>query len=99
MAARNPYGQRNDGGACTCSECGRTFGGLRGFDRHRVNATGADGYDPDYDWRCATDAELRAAGYEPTGPLGVWKDHGRGRSPRAGGTRTAPAVASRGMGR
>ena len=52
--------QRNYGGSCTCSECGRTFGGLRGFDAHRINTTGKPGYDSEYDWRCATDPELEA---------------------------------------
>jgi hypothetical protein len=55
MARSNPYGQRNDGGWCRCAECGRTFGGLSGFDAHRMDSV----KDP-YDWRCATDAELKA---------------------------------------
>ena len=47
------------------------FGGLTGFDMHRVNTTRQDGYDPEYDWRCATDEELRAAGLMLT-RRGVW---------------------------
>jgi len=57
----NPYGQRNDGGWCQCSECGRTFGGLSGFDAHRMDVV----KDP-YDWRCATDAELEVKGMRLT---------------------------------
>ena len=52
-AADNPYGQRNDGGWCECFNCGRRFGGLRGFDEHRRDFR----RDP-YDWGCATDEEL-----------------------------------------
>ena len=37
MMRSNPYGQRNDGGWCQCAECGRTFGGLFGFDAHRMD--------------------------------------------------------------
>ena len=50
-------GQRNDGGWCECSECGRVFGGLSGFDLHRMDQD----RDP-YNWRCATDAELTERG-------------------------------------
>jgi len=57
MSRSNPYGQRNDGGWCQCAECGRTFGGLTGFDAHRRDVV----KDP-YGWRCATDAELEAKG-------------------------------------
>jgi hypothetical protein len=67
----NPYRQGNDGGWCTCSECGRTFGGLSGFDRHRINTTGQPGYDVEYDWRCATDDELEGFGVAHTAK-GVW---------------------------
>ena len=45
-----------------CSECGETFGGDHGFDRHRVNVTGKPGFDLEYDWRCATPAEMEARG-------------------------------------
>jgi hypothetical protein len=45
-----------------CSECGRRFGGLAGFDLHHVRTTGQPGYDPEYDFRCGTDAELTARG-------------------------------------
>ena len=45
-----------------CSECGETFGGDYGFDRHRINMTGKPGFDPEYDWRCATPAEMEARG-------------------------------------
>ena len=61
MNRSNPYGQRNDGGWCQCAECGRTFGGLFGFDAHRMDVV----KDP-YDWRCATDAELEVKGMRLT---------------------------------
>ena len=46
-----------------CSECGETFGSDSGFDLHRIRATGQPGWDPDYDWRCASPDELRAKGW------------------------------------
>ncbi len=46
-----------------CSVCGETFGSDTGFDRHRVNTTGKPGYDAEYDWRCASPAELLARGW------------------------------------
>lgn len=58
--------QRNAGGWCECSECGRTFGGLYGFDLHRMDTV----KDP-YDWRCATDAELGERGLHLS-PKGWW---------------------------
>jgi hypothetical protein len=36
-----------------CAECGLHFGGLSGFDAHRITLRGVE-----YDWRCVTDAEL-----------------------------------------
>lgn len=57
MSRSNSYGQRNDGGWSECAECGRVFGGLSGFDLHRMDQA----RDP-FDWRCATDAELHARG-------------------------------------
>lgn len=71
MGRTNPLNQRNDGGRCTCAECGRTFTGLTGFDVHRITATAQPGYDPEYDWRCAIDAELGAIGYASNG-RGWW---------------------------
>jgi hypothetical protein len=65
VSAKNPFGQRNDGGSCECSECGHTFTGLRGFDDHRITTTGSPGFDPDFDWRCSTDAQFEAGGYAP----------------------------------
>jgi hypothetical protein len=50
----NPYGQKNDGGLCECSACGRTFGGLHGFDKHLIR----EGQGEDWWSRCPTDAEL-----------------------------------------
>jgi hypothetical protein len=47
------------------------FGGLEGFDRHRINATGEPGYDDGYDWRCATDPELEGRGLHRSGK-GWW---------------------------
>jgi hypothetical protein len=58
----NPYRQRNDGGWCECAECGRLFGGLRGFDLHHINMAGQPGHENEYDTRCATGAELEARG-------------------------------------
>jgi hypothetical protein len=69
--AANPYGQRNDGGWSTCAECTRTFGGLVAFDMHRVTTTGQAGWDPEYDWRCATDEELGTLGLVLT-RRGAW---------------------------
>lgn len=71
----NPYGQRNGGGWCECGECQRRFGGLTGFDAHRMDVN----KNP-YDWRCATDAELASKGYEQDA-RGTWKDR---RNPRFG---------------
>jgi hypothetical protein len=67
MNARNPFGQKNDGGWAACSACGRRFGSLSGFDAHRRDIT----KDP-HDWRCATDAELAAGGYALDG-RGFWR--------------------------
>lgn len=78
----NPFGQRNDGGWCRCAECGRTFGGLSGFDLHRVGVT----KDP-YDWRCATDAELVGRGLSLSGK-GWWVRQDGRSTPRLG---TEPA--------
>lgn len=61
----------------TCSECEETFTGDTWFDRHRVNMTGRPGYDPEYDWRCATPDEMRAKGWIQAGK-GWWQgDPGR----------------------
>lgn len=77
----NPYGQKNQGGRCVCAaECGRTFGGLSAFDTHRINMTGRPGYDPEYDWRCGTDDELRAKGLHLT-DKGQWSSETRFHSP------------------
>jgi len=67
-----------------CSECDRTFGGDSGFDRHRIMTKGQPGYDPDYDWRCATPAEMRRRGMHQDAK-GWWHQEtrfGRGASPR-----------------
>jgi hypothetical protein len=40
-----------------CAECGLHFGGLSGFDAHRIALRGVE-----YDWRCGTPAELVARG-------------------------------------
>ena len=63
MSRANPFHQVNDGGTCTCAACGRMFSGLRGFDLHKITTTGQSGYDPEYDFRCATDAELVGRGW------------------------------------
>ena len=46
-----------------CSVCDTTFTSDSGFDRHRIMTKGRPGYDPEYDWRCASPAELRGRGY------------------------------------
>jgi hypothetical protein len=89
VSERNPYNQRNDGGWCECSVCHRTFGGLRGFDRHKVTTTGQPGYDTEHDFRCATDDELRDRGYLPD-HRGWWRS-AEPRPARLGSTRTAAA--------
>jgi len=45
-----------------CSECGETFGSDSGFDLHRIRTTGQPGWDPDYDWRCASPPEMESRG-------------------------------------
>lgn len=60
--SRNAFCQRNYGGSCECSGCGRVFGGIDGFERHRITMTGVHGFDADFDWRCGDDAELAARG-------------------------------------
>ena len=78
-----------------CTECDETFNSDFGFDRHRVNMTGQPGYDPEYDWRCATPKELEHRGWSKNG-RGWWitsqmADSARDRSPR---TRPKARVAS-----
>jgi hypothetical protein len=80
----NPYRQRSDGGWCRCSVCGRTFGGLYGFDLHRMDQT----RDP-YDWRCADDAELGDRGLHLSAK--GWWVRLDGRSTPRLSTRTAAA--------
>ena len=58
-----------------CAECGRHFGGLSGFDAHRIGLRSAE-----YDWRCSTDAELAARGLHQVN--GVWVQEARFRSRR-----------------
>lgn len=67
----NPYKQKNERGRCTCSECGRTFGGIEGFDTHRINMSGKPGFDPEYDWRCANEGEMQSRGLHLS-PKGWW---------------------------
>lgn len=45
------------GQECGCPTCGLIFGGLRGFERHRVGEHGVNR-------RCLSVAELGAIGYE-----------------------------------
>jgi hypothetical protein len=60
-----------------CSECDQTFTGDKWFDRHRLNMTGRPGFDPEYDWRCATPEEMRVKGWAQTAN-GWWQgDPGR----------------------
>jgi hypothetical protein len=81
----NPYGQRNDGGWCDCAECGRVYGGLSGFDLHRMDQA----RDP-YDWRCATEAELQAKGLSLSAK--GWWVRQDARSSRRLSTQTVPAA-------
>jgi hypothetical protein len=81
----NPHGQRNDGGWCECAECGRVFGGLSGFDLHRMGQA----RDP-YDWRCATDDELQAKGLSLSAN-GWWVRQDARSTPRLS-TQTVPAA-------
>jgi hypothetical protein len=66
--SKTVQGQRNDGGWCRCAECGRTFGGLSGFDLHSIaehpGGTAYSGRCGCSNWwpRCATDAELEQRG-------------------------------------
>lgn len=41
-----------------CSVCLETFGSDSGFDKHRVRIPA-----PEYDWRCATEAEMLGRGW------------------------------------
>jgi hypothetical protein len=91
MSRANPFGQSNAGGWCRCSECGRIFGGLTGFDRHKFTTTGQPGYDSEFDWRCATDAELVSLGVAQD-QQGWWVRLD-GYSDLRVGTRTAPEAA------
>ena len=52
-----------------CRACGKIFGGLTGFDTHRVGRYIQSG--PDYGRRCLTDQELNNIGY--TVRESVWK--------------------------
>ena len=63
--------QQNGTGWCICPSCDRTFGGITGFDLHRMDVV----KDP-YDWRCGTDAELRTVGLHRDG-RGWWRQDGR----------------------
>jgi hypothetical protein len=71
-----------------CSECGQTFNSDYGFDRHRVTTTGQPGYDADYDWRCATEAELLGRGWSKNA-RGWWITAQMADSARDRRTRTA----------
>lgn len=85
MGRSNPFEQKNDGGWCECSECSRTFGGLSGFDRHRISVEW-----PEYDWQCATDVELADRGLVQDG-RGWWVRQD-GYSALRGDTQTVPAA-------
>jgi len=75
-----PYGCSKCGGSipagttlahCSSDGCHRTFGGIHGFDFHRIGRI--DPHDPELDTRrCRTADELRDAGYEPNA-RGVWR--------------------------
>ena len=53
-----------------CQACGKLFGGLTGFDAHRVGAFTNE--HPDYGRRCLTAEELQYRGYELRSN-GVWR--------------------------
>jgi hypothetical protein len=83
--SRTVRGQKNAGGVCDCSECGRVFTGLTGFDAHSLpehpNGTAHSGRCGCSDWwpRCATASELEAKGYAPDahGRWGTGSTRGR----------------------
>lgn len=52
----------------TCRACGRAFGGLTGFEKHRTGAY--TDTPPDYGRRCRSDEEMTASGYHEAN--GVW---------------------------
>jgi hypothetical protein len=55
----------------SCSACGKIFGGLTGFEAHRVGKY-LDRH-PDYGRRCLTPDEFRAKGYAQD-VRGVWRE-------------------------
>lgn len=55
--------------SCQCRACGRDFGGITAFDRHRVGKYTRKG--PDYGRRCLTEEEMLAAGLWITS-RGTW---------------------------
>jgi hypothetical protein len=74
-----------------CTECHRHFGGLSGFDAHRINTTGQPGYDASYDWTCASDQQLQARGLRQDG-RGLWIQEARFQS-RPGASRSRRGAA------
>jgi hypothetical protein len=52
-----------------CGSCGKTFGGLTGFDAHRVGKHTSTG--PHYGRRCLSDDELSSKGYRNI--KGLWR--------------------------
>jgi len=77
------------GHGCECAVCRRHFGGLSGFDAHKVNTTGQPGGDPEYDFRCGTDAELTARGLH-VDSKGFWVQEARFRSRPGVSERVSP---------
>ena len=67
-----------------CTVCGKDFGGVRGFDRHRVGSFDHE-YDDDHPHgrRCLTDEELLAQGFY-INSFGRWSQPENGRSERLG---------------
>lgn len=63
------------GQLCQCAKCGQTFGGLSGFDRHRIGSYADPGQ-----WQgtrhCMTAAELHAAGLSQD-DRGIWRQPAR----------------------
>lgn len=73
------------GGGYECSVCHAHFGSLSSFDSHRISLRSAE-----YDWRCATDAELEGRGLHQVD--GMWVQEARFRSrPGVSGARRSAA--------
>lgn len=70
MTARRYTGPLR-GQLCQCAACGHTFGGERGFDRHRCGEYAKPG-EAQAERRCMADAEIAAIGLVQD-EAGVWR--------------------------